>query len=106
MDSVRVMVDGVGSISATIHTTSSGQGHEQLAATALAEILEIDPDQFRVVRADSFTSLPSNSPVGSRMAVMLGGACFHAANKLKSKLIGIGARRLGKPESGVEYREG
>ena len=50
--------------------------------------------------------LPSNSPVGSRMAVMLGGACFHAAGKLKAKLTRIGAKRLGKPESAVEYREG
>ena len=106
MDSVRVMVDGLGAITATIHTTSSGQGHEQLTATALAEILEIDPDKFRIVRADSVSSLPSNSPVGSRMAVMLGGACFHAAHKLKTKLMRIGAKRFGKPESAVEYREG
>jgi 2-furoyl-CoA dehydrogenase large subunit len=106
MDSVRIMVDGTGAITATIHTTSSGQGHEQLAATALAEVLEIDPDRFRIVRADSLTSLPSNSPVGSRMAVMLGGACFNAGNKLKTKLCRIAAQRLGVPESAVEYREG
>ena len=28
------------------------------------QMLEIDPDRFRIVRADSLTSLPSNSPVG------------------------------------------
>ena len=106
MDSVRVMVDGTGAITATIHTTSAGQGHEQLCATALAEVLEIDPDRFRIVRADSLSSLPSNSPVGSRMAVMLGGACFNAANKLKTKLLRIGARRFGVPEGAVAYTEG
>ena len=106
MDSVRIMVDGMGSITATIHTTSAGQGHEQLCATALGEVLEIDPDKFRIVRADSLTSLPSNSPVGSRMAVMLGGACFNAGNKLKAKLVKIAAKRWGKPESAVEYEEG
>ena len=30
---------------------------------------------------DSLNSLPSNSPVGSRMAIMLGGAAFHAAQQ-------------------------
>ena len=37
MESCRVNVDAVGAITATIHTTSSGQGHETLAATAIAE---------------------------------------------------------------------
>ncbi len=106
MDSVRIMVDGVGSITATIHTTSSGQAHEQLCATALGEVLEIDPDRFKIIRADSLASLPSNSPVGSRMAIMLGGACFNAGNKLKTKLIRIGAKRFGLPETEVEYKEG
>ncbi|MGE3709808.1 MAG: xanthine dehydrogenase family protein molybdopterin-binding subunit, partial [Hyphomicrobiaceae bacterium] len=106
MDSTRIAVDGVGAITATLHTTSSGQGHEQLAATAIAEVLEVDPDKIRIVRTDSQTSLPSNSPVGSRMAIMLGGACFNAAGKLKTKLMAIGAKRLGKPVSEVEYKEG
>lgn len=106
MDSVRIMVDGLGAITATIHTTSSGQAHEQLCATMLGEVLEIDPDRFRIVRADSTTSLPSNSPVGSRMAIMLGGACFNAGNKLKAKLIKIAAARFGVSESAVEYKEG
>ncbi len=106
MDSVRIMVDALGSITATIHTTSAGQAHEQLCATALGEVLEIDPDRFKIIRADSTTSLPSNSPVGSRMAIMLGGACFNAANKLKAKLCSIAAKRFGVAETAVEYREG
>ena len=106
MESTRINVDGTGAITVTLHTTSAGQGHEQLAATAVAEVLQIDPDKIRVVRTDSDTSLPSNSPVGSRMAVMLGGACFHAAGKLKAKLVKIGARRLGRAESEVEYADG
>ncbi len=106
MDSARITVDGVGSITVTIHTTSSGQGHEQLAATAVAEVLQVDPDQIRVVRTDSLSALPSNSPVGSRMAVMLGGACFNAANKLRDKLIKIGAKRLGQPADLVSYADG
>ena len=106
MDSCRISVDATGAITATIHTTSAGQGHETLVATVIGEVLEIDPDRIRVVRPDSLASLPSNSPVGSRMAVMLGGAAFHAAQTLKQKLVAIAAHDLKLPADRLVYREG
>jgi CO/xanthine dehydrogenase Mo-binding subunit len=99
-------VDATGAITATIHTTSSGQGHETLVGTVIGEVLEIDPDRIRVVRPDSLASLPSQSPVGSRMAIMLGGAAFHAAQKIKDKLITIGAHDLGIPPARAVYADG
>lgn len=106
MDSCRVMVDALGFVTVTIHTTSAGQGHESLAATVVGEVLEIDPDLIRVIRPDSLASLPSNTPVGSRMAIMLGGAAYHAAQKLKTKLIRIGAHQLGCEPDDVAYADG
>jgi 2-furoyl-CoA dehydrogenase large subunit len=106
MESCRIMVDALGAVTITIHTTSSGQGHETLAATAAAEALDIDPDRIRVVRATSLESLPTNTPVASRMAIMLGGAVFHAAHKLRAKLTAIAAHRLGVPPANLRYRNG
>ncbi|HTQ84306.1 MAG TPA: xanthine dehydrogenase family protein molybdopterin-binding subunit, partial [Pseudolabrys sp.] len=106
MDSCRVAVDGSGAIIATMHTTSSGQGHETLLGTVIGEVLQIDPDLVRVTRPDSLNSLPSGTPVGSRMAIMLGGAAFHAAQKLKAKLIAIGAHDLGIPLERAVYDRG
>ena len=106
MDSCRISVDLTGAITATMHTSSAGQGHETLVATVVGEVLEIDPDKVRVVRADSLNSLPSNSPVGSRMAIMLGGATFHAAKKLKEKVIAIAAHKLGVAADRVVYQDG
>lgn len=106
MDSCRIMVDALGTITVTIHTTSSGQGHQTLAATIVGEVLEIEPDLIRVVHADSQSSLPSNSPVGSRMAVMLGGAAYNAANKLRSKLKRIAAKQFGCDGREVVYSNG
>ena len=106
MDSCRINVDGLGFITVTIHTTSAGQGHETLVATVIGEVLEIDPDLIRVTRPDSLNSLPSNTPVGSRMAIMLGGAAFHAAQKLKAKIVSIAARQFGCNESEVSYTGG
>ena len=90
----------------TIHNTSSGQGHETLVATVVGEVLQIEPDLIRVIRPDSLACLPSNSPVGSRMAIMLGGAAFHAAQKLKTKLMRIAAHQFGVGEDKVVYASG
>jgi 2-furoyl-CoA dehydrogenase large subunit len=106
MDSCRINIDGMGAITATMHTTSSGQGHETLVGTVVGEVLEIDPDNVRVTRPDSLNSLPSGTPVGSRMAIMLGGAAFHAAQKLKTKLTAIGAHDLGIPLERAVYKDG
>jgi 2-furoyl-CoA dehydrogenase large subunit len=106
MESCRINVDALGHITATIHTTSSGQGHETLAATVIGEALGIDPDTIRIVRPDSLASLPGNSPVGSRMAIMLGGAAFQAAGKLKQKLMRIAAHQFGCSEDAVDYAAG
>jgi 3-oxo-Delta1-steroid hydratase/dehydrogenase large subunit len=106
MDSCRITVDGTGAITATMHTTSSGQGHETLVGTVVGEVLGVDPDTVRVARPDSLNSLPSGTPVGSRMAIMLGGAAFHAAQKLKAKLTAIGAHDLGIPLERAVYDKG
>lgn len=106
MDSCRITVDGLGSITATMHTTSSGQGHETLVGTVVGEVLQIDPDRIRVTRPDSLNSLPSGTPVASRMAIMLGGAAYRAAQKLKDKLIAIAAHDLGIPPARAVYEGG
>jgi 2-furoyl-CoA dehydrogenase large subunit len=106
MDSCRINIDTLGCVTVTIHNTSSGQGHETLVATVIGEVLQIDPDLIRVIRPDSLACLPSNSPVGSRMAIMLGGAAFHAAQKLKTKLTRIAAHQFGIADDKVVYANG
>src|SRR5579864_696113 len=106
MEACTVKVDLYGAIVVSINTSSAGQGHETLAATVVGEVLERDPDSVRVVRADSLSALPSNSPVGSRMAIMLGGAAAGAAKKIKEAVIAIAAKKLGAAPADVLYRDG
>ena len=106
MESCQINVDALGTVLARIHTTSSGQGHETLVSTVLGEILQIDPDKIRVTRPNSLESLPGNSPVGSRMAIMLGGAAARAAEKLKDKIIAIAAHHLGMAADQLTYEGG
>jgi CO/xanthine dehydrogenase Mo-binding subunit len=105
-ESCRISVDALGAVTATIHTTSAGQGHETLVGTVVGEVLGIDPDRIRVVRPDSLSSLPTQSPVGSRMAIMLGGAAFHAAEKFRKARIAISAHDQGVPADRLTYAAG
>ncbi|HVA15035.1 MAG TPA: xanthine dehydrogenase family protein molybdopterin-binding subunit [Stellaceae bacterium] len=106
MEACSVKIDAAGAIVVSMNTSSAGQGHETLAATVVGEVLECEPESIRVVRADSLSALPSNSPVGSRMAIMLGGAAAGAAKKLKATITEIGAHKLGAAVGDVEYRDG
>jgi 2-furoyl-CoA dehydrogenase large subunit len=106
MEAVRLRVDGLGAITVVISTSSAGQGHETLAATVAGEVLEREPDDIRVVRADSLNALPSNSPVGSRMAIMLGGATAEAAKRLKAKLLALAAHDLDVAADALTYDGG
>ena len=106
MESCLVRIDLSGAITGVINNSSSGQGHESLVSTVVGEILERDPAKIRVVHADSLTALPSNSPVGSRMAIMLGGAAAGAAKQLREALIAIAAHNFECAAEDLEYRDG
>jgi CO/xanthine dehydrogenase Mo-binding subunit len=103
MESCVVRIDLGGTVTALMATSSSGQAHETLVSTVLGEILLQDPETIRVIHADSLNALPSNSPVGSRMAIMLGGAAAGAAKKLKSKLLEIAAHQFKMNASELEF---
>ena len=106
MDSCLVRVDLSGSVTALFGTSSSGQAHETLVSTVVAEILQRDPEAIRVLHADSLNALPSNSPVGSRMAIMLGGAAANAAKKIRAKLLQLAAHQLQCPVDELVYDGG
>ena len=106
MDSCLVRIDLSGAVTALMATSTSGQAHETLVSTVVGEILQRQPDSIRVLHADSLNALPSNSPVGSRMAIMLGGAAAGAAKKLRAKLLRLAAHNLGLPEQELLYEGG
>ncbi len=106
MDSCLVRVDLGGTVTALMATSTSGQAHETLVSTVVAEILHRAPDSIRVIHADSLNALPSNSPVGSRMAIMLGGAAAGAAKKIRQQLLQIAAHNLKHPIEQLVYEGG
>jgi 2-furoyl-CoA dehydrogenase large subunit len=93
----QVKVDNTGKVTANIAFSSAGQGHQTLVSTILAEEFDIDRNDIRVVYSDSLSALPSQSPVASRMAIVLGGATSGAAKKIKEKMVKIAAHNLDEP---------
>ena len=106
MDSCLVRVDLNAAVTAVMNTSTSGQAHETLVSTVVGEVLQLEPDTVRVLHADSLHALPSNSPVGSRMAIMLGGAAAGAAKRIRAKLIRIAAHNLGVAEGALGWEDG
>lgn len=106
MDSCLVRIDLNGAVTALMGTSTSGQAHETLVSTVVGEVLQREPDSIRVLHADSLNALPSNSPVGSRMAIMLGGAAAGAAKILRAKLLQIAAHNLAVPQEDLSYVDG
>ena len=106
MEGCEVRVDAHGQVTGIMATTTSGQGHETLFATILGEELEFDPDDIRIVHADSLCGLPTRSPVASRMAIMLGSSAAGAAQKIKDRAMKIAAHNLNRPIEDLEYSEG
>lgn len=90
-----VKIDSHGKVTAEIGFSSAGQGHQTLVSTVLGEELGIIPEDIQVVYADSLRALPSQSPVASRMAIVLGGAVVGAAKRIKEKMLKIAAHNLG-----------
>ena len=103
MESCLIKIDMLGTITAMIGTSSAGQGHETLVATIIGEELGRDPDTIRVVHSDSLSALPSNSPVGSRMAIMMGGAASGACDIIRTRIIAIAAHNLQLPADRLVY---
>jgi 2-furoyl-CoA dehydrogenase large subunit len=105
-EACRLRVDGTGAVTAVVALSSAGQSHDTMVATLVGEELGRDPSTVAVVRADSLTGMPSQSPVGSRMTIVLGAAVRGAADELKARMRRIAAHRLGVPGESLDYDGG
>lgn len=105
-ESCRIVVARDGMVTAMIATSTSGQGHETLAATVIAEELDMAVEDIRVVHSDTLSGLPGNTPVASRMAIMLGGAATGAARMIRDRALLIAAGRLDSEPEALELRDG
>ncbi|MQA82054.1 MAG: molybdopterin-dependent oxidoreductase [Streptosporangiales bacterium] len=105
-EACRIRVDQGGNVTVVISISSAGQSHDTMVATLAGEELGRDPARITVLRADSLGGMPSQSPVGSRMTIVLGEAIRDAAIEVKDKLRHIGAHHFGVERDAVAYESG
>lgn len=99
---IRVAVDGM--VEAAIGTQSNGQGHETAYAQVLADRLDIDISQVRIVQGDTARLEVGHGTGGSRSLVWGGGAAIVAADEMIERGKALAATDLGA--SDVDYAEG
>ncbi|RFU69630.1 xanthine dehydrogenase family protein molybdopterin-binding subunit [Bacillus sp. V59.32b] len=100
-EAATVSMDPMGFVNVRISTAPTGQGHETVSAQIVADVLQIPVNQINVVAeldtATSPWSIASGS-YSSRFASLGSSAVYLAAQKVKKKLLQIGANHLHVPE--------
>ncbi len=94
---------------ARLGTVPQGQSHETFASQIIADVFDISPDIVHVATGFDSSSHPytmHSGTYGSRSAVMGGGAVYGACQKLKQKIMLIGAHLLSEDVSNVELLGG
>ena len=104
-DPATVRIEPDGSVTALVGTAAQGQGHRTAFAQVLADALHVMPDRVTVQAGDTAVSPYGLGAWGSRSMVVAGGAMILAAEKIRAKLLAIGAHlRVGPPPRFVSMR--
>ena len=101
---VRVEPDG--SVTTSIGTGPSGQGHQTTWAQIVGDGLGIETDNIRVIHGDTTQAPISIGSFGSRSAAVDGAACYEATQKVRAKAAKIAAHLLEASEDDIEFADG
>ncbi|SFJ81872.1 xanthine dehydrogenase family protein molybdopterin-binding subunit [Thermoflavimicrobium dichotomicum] len=108
-EGATVSIDPMGGISVRISTVPTGQGHETVAAQIVGEVLGVDPRSVKVIaEMDTLTSPWSvaSGSYSSRFAPIGSSAVYHAALKVRQKLLEIAADQLKESIDNLDIESG
>ncbi|MDJ1433723.1 xanthine dehydrogenase family protein molybdopterin-binding subunit [Halostagnicola sp. A-GB9-2] len=103
---LRATLEDDGTVTASLATDSSGQGHQTLVSQLLADELEILPSDIEVDYLDSIDAPTEYGSAASRMAVMLSGATVGLAEKFVANAKAVAADHWGVSGEDISYRDG
>lgn len=98
---VQLKLDRSGLVTVFTGGNDIGQGSNSIARTIVAEELGLDPDDVRVVAADTDLCPVDLGAYSSRVTFMVGNALIDACRKLKPLLVTAVAEHWGVPEARV-----
>lgn len=94
---VQIKIDRGGGVAVFCGSTDIGQGSDSILAYIVAEVLGIQPEDIRVVTADTDLTPVDLGSYSSRVTVMTGNAAIEAAEKLRELLFAVAADKLDTP---------
>ena len=94
---VQIKIDRGGGVAVFCGSTDIGQGSDSVLAYVAAEELGIEPEDIRVVTADTDLTPVDLGSYSSRVTLMTGNATIQAARKLKAQLFEAAAEKLRVP---------
>ncbi len=94
---VMIKIDRGGGVAVFCGSTDIGQGSDSILAYVAAEELGIEPEDIRVVTADTDLTPVDLGSYSSRVTLMTGNATIEAARKLRGQLLEVAAEKLGVP---------
>ena len=95
---VQIKIDRGGGVAVFCGSTDIGQGSDSLLAYVAAEELGIEPEDIRVVTADTDLTPVDLGSYSSRVTLMTGNATIQAARKLRALLFQVAGEKLGVPQ--------
>ena len=102
----EVVVSPQGWVEARMGTQSFGMGHETVFAQVLADRLDIDMSNIRVIDGDTEKVRQGAGSHGSRSIRIGGGALIKGAGVMLENAIGFAADHLEAAAADIEYAEG
>jgi len=94
---VQIKIDRGGGVAVFCGSTDIGQGSDSVLAYVAAEELGIEPEDIRVVTADTDLTPVDLGSYSSRVTLMTGNAAIEAARKLRALLFEAASEKLGLP---------
>ncbi|NIB38739.1 xanthine dehydrogenase family protein [Pseudomaricurvus alkylphenolicus] len=105
-ETASISVDSTGGITARFGVTSYGQGLETSLAQVVADELNVEISQIRILQGDSAAVSHSTGSYASRGAVLGAGAAILACRALDQKLKAVAAILLSSSAEDILIRDG
>jgi len=102
----RITVSTNGKVSMATGYSSQGQGHFTVFAQIIADALNVNIDDVKVITGDTGHFAWGAGTFASRGATLVGTATYLAAQKVRAKIFATASKVLGVPEDQVELCTG
>ena len=103
---VQLKLDRSGLVTAFCGATEVGQGSDHVLALCVAEVLGLQPDDLRVVTADTDLTPVDLGSYSSRVTLMMGNAAIAAAERARGLIAAAVSKKLEVPTSRLVFAEG